>query len=366
MSPAAAEPSASPGAVHADPARSRELRLLRASVGLLAFDDRGIVRVSGADGATFLQGLVTGDLRLLEPGRGLDTLFLSPTGKVLARAAVFRDGADALLLLLQTSAAALMDLLDRYHFAEDVVIADLSAETDWFALHGPAAPAAVAEALGDDAVPEPWSLRSVPFGEHGARVARTDELGVPGLQVLLRRTPALTPELRGRLEESVRERNGGVVSRETWDVARVEAGLPWMGAELDDSVLPMEAGLHALLDGAKGCYVGQEVVARAQVQGRTNWSLWGVRLPDALDVPRGPRELAGIERPRAVLRLRSVVHDPETGGRIALAFVHREVARPGPLRVRDADGGELEVRLEPLPFAGAGREAVVPGADPVA
>jgi folate-binding protein YgfZ len=235
-----------------------------------------------------------------------------------------------------------VELLDRYHFNELVEIADLSAEIAWLSLQGPAAPAAAETACGTGCAPERPGFRSLSFGERTLRVVRCDEVGVPGIHFLIRRHEA--PALREVLELAAAEAGGGPAGLEAWTVCRVEAGVPWQGAELDETVLPMEARLHYLLDLGKGCYIGQEVVTRAVMQGRTNWSLWRLRLPPASAISPGA-ELVGSQRQRPVVRVRSVVRPPGASGALALAFVHRDVARPGPLVVRSGQR-ELEIVLE--------------------
>ncbi|MFN2431415.1 MAG: folate-binding protein YgfZ [Gemmatimonadota bacterium] len=326
-----------------------DYRTLREAVGLVEFEDRGIVHLAGRDGAAFLQGLVTNEVVKLAEERGCAAAMLTPVGRIFSMMHVFRAGSDALYVLLQEPGATrVVDHLDRYRFNELVEIANLTGEMTWLSLQGPGAPAAAEAACGGRCTPEPLHFHSFAFAERTLRVARFDEAGVPGLHFLVRRPAAAA--LREMLETAAREHRGGPVARAAWEVCRVQAGVPWYGPDMDETVLPMEAGLHAILDTAKGCYVGQEVVARALVQGRTNWSLWGLRLPEDARLESGS-ELQGLTKPRAVVRVRSVVRPPSGGERLALAYVHREAARPGPLVVRDDQGAEVEIRLEPLPFA---------------
>jgi folate-binding protein YgfZ len=329
--------------VEATPA---EYERLRQTVALVEFPERGVVHLAGHDGREFLQGLVTNDIERLEDGRGCQAAILTPTGKVFALLDVFRAAPDALYLLLQDdNGPGVVDFLERYRFNEMVEIADLSRELAWLSLQGPGAQQAAEEAV-ETAEVELHGFHSVPFGDRTLRVVRMDEAGVPGLQFLIRRGGAAG--LREALARAVIERGGGAASMDAWHVCRVEAGVPWMGAELDESVLPMDAGLHAILDLGKGCYIGQEVVARGIVRGRANWGLWGVRLPPDAAVTPG-QELLGVERQRPVIRLRSVARPPAARELLALAFVHRDAARPGPLRVR-GESGDLEVTVEQLPF----------------
>ena len=340
--------SAGPAPTFPTPLSAEDLagyRRLRETVGVVDFSGRGVLHLSGPDGPEFLQGLVTNDVAALADGRGCGAAILTPLGRVFAMLAVFRAAPDALYLLLQArGAGAVADFLERYRFNELVEIGDLTGEVAWLSLQGPEAPAAAREVCGPDATPEPWGFRSFSFGGRTARVARLDEAGTPGIHVLVHGSAA--PSLHEALGRAAAARGGGPASLAAWEVLRVEAGTPWQGADVDEGVLPMEAGLHPILSETKGCYIGQETVARSLVQGRTNWSLWRLRLPPEGGVRPG-QKLPSREKPRPVVRIRSVVASPAAGGPIALAYVHRDAARPGPATLLDGDR-ELQVRMEPL------------------
>ncbi len=334
---------ARPNVLEAPPA---EYARLRESVAVVEFPERGVLHLAGPDGREFLQGLVTNDVQKLADGRGGRAAILTPVGKVFAMLDVFRAAPDGLYLLLQDDGGLrVVELLERYRFNEMVEITDLSGALAWLSLQGPGARAA-AEAVCGAGDLEPHGFRSVPLGDVSLRLARVDEVGVPGFHFLVRGDRA--PELRQALGRAAAELGGGPAGLAAWHACRVEAGMPWMGTELDESVLPMDAGLLPLLDLEKGCYLGQEVVSRGILQGRPNWGLWGLRVPPEAGVAPG-QELVGLDRKRPVARVRSMARMPGSRDLLALAFVHREVARPGRLRVR-GEAGEIEVVIEGLPF----------------
>jgi folate-binding protein YgfZ len=227
---------------------------------------------------------------------------------------------------------------------------DLSGALTWLSLQGPEA-GAVAEAVCGVGRLAPDDFRSVPWDDASLRIARLDEAGLPGVHLLIRTDRARA--LRDALLRAAEGRGGGTASLAAWHACRVEAGVPWMGAELDESVLPMDAGLRALLDLEKGCYLGQEVVSRGLVQGRPNWGLWGLRIPPESGVKPG-QDLLSLERNRPVARVRSMARVAGIRDLLALAFVHREAARPGPLRA-GVEGDEVGVVVEALPFESAAR-----------
>jgi folate-binding protein YgfZ len=353
---------------------------IRDTVGVLEFS-RGVLRLSGAEALDFLQGLVTNDLARLADGQGCPAAMLTPTGRIFAMVSVFRmTPADVLVLLQTPDAARVVEHLERYHFTEDVEISDLSGDTAWLSLQGPLAPTLAESMLGARSMPLPFGIltldgplpasaeesesearsdagseaaqtdtASAQAAEDGAakpedlRIVWLDEVGVPAIHLLIERAAAAG--LRRRLERKALELGGGLASIEDWNVCRVEAGVPWQGSELDETILPMEAGLDPLLSHEKGCYIGQEVVARATVQGKTNWSLWRVLVSSGGSVEPGA-ELRIAEKPRPVVRIRSVVSSPAFGRPLALAYVHRAAARPGPL-ILLGEQGQITAELDP-------------------
>jgi folate-binding protein YgfZ len=330
-----------------------EYARLRESVALVEFPERGLVHLSGPEGPEFLQGLVTNDDQKLRDGSGCQAAILTPMGKVFAMLDVFRAAPDALHLLLQDDGGPrVVEFLERYRFSEIVEIADLSGKLAWLSLQGPSALDG-AEAVCGAGDLGPHGFRALSFGDRTLRVTRMDEAGVPGVHFLIRSDGA--HELRGSLARTAGELGGGVAGLTAWHACRIEAGVPWMGAELDESVLPMDVGLFPILDLEKGCYIGQEVVSRGIVQGRPNWGLWGLRVPPDSGVLPG-QELKGLDRNRPLIRVRSVTRLPGSRELLALALVHREAARPGRLRVR-GEAGEIELTVEQLPFRRASNGA---------
>jgi folate-binding protein YgfZ len=150
-----------------------------------------------------------------------------------------------------------------------------------------------------------------------------------------------------KLIEAARRVGGGVCGMEAFEVARVEAGVPRFGAELDETVLPPEAGLDATaVSYTKGCYIGQEVLNRIRTIGHVNRTLVGLRFDDAA----APRPVKGgklLADGREVGVVTSAVFSPRLGAPIALGLVRREQATPG-TALALAGGGAS--RVAPLPF----------------
>jgi folate-binding protein YgfZ len=332
--------------VAADTALTDEHALLRDGCGLLDRSDRGRLALTGSDAATFLNGQVTNDVEGLQVGTGCYAALLTHKGKMLADLRVIapdsecRLGLDAApALVLDTERAglqALFDTIRRYRIGHDVELYKLTMESVQLSLIGPRADDVLRGALA-----RPVEL---PDREHANRAG---EIG--GAAVLLVRTDVGCDVLAAAADASavvaaLTAAGAAPVSAEAAEVLRVERGRPRYGIELDDSVIPQEAGLNErAVSFTKGCYVGQETVARLYYKGKPNRFLRGLLL--STPVPAGA-ELRSGDRP--VGRVGSSVISPQLGP-IGLALVRREVS-PGD--VVDVGGAGATARVTELPLAG--------------
>ena len=313
--------------------------VLREDCGLLDRSERGKLALSGADAVEFLNGQVSNELSTLRPGEGCYAAFLTHKGKmlgdlrILAVAADERDTPIELLLDTERSALqALFDMIRRFKVGYAVELHKRTVERGLLSLIGPRAQAvAAAEELGER------EHQSVEVQIDGvvALAVRTD-VGVD----LLCEAPDTT-----RLAEILRERGAAAVSEQAVECLRIERGRPRYGLDLDDTVIPQEAGLNErAVSFTKGCYVGQETVARLHYRGKPNRHLRGLRLSQP--AAAGEQLLLGE---RVVGHIGSAAVSPRLGP-IALALVRRE-AEPGSV-VRVGEHGTSAEVLE-LPFASA-------------
>ena len=279
--------------------------------GLFDRSDRGKLALSGPEAAVFLQGQVSNDVEALTPGSGCYAAFLTPKGKMLGDVRILATDDE---LLLDTERAALQTLFNVIRRGLVGFGAELhkrTLERALVSLVGPqSATVAGLPRLGD--APEHAHLETA-LGAVSVRAIRTDA-GVD----LLCDADALDAILTALRDLGARE-----VAEEAVECLRVESGRPRYGIDLDETVIPEEAGLNdRAVSFSKGCYVGQETVARLHWRGKPNRHLRGIRL----SVPgvTGDAVLLG-ERP--VGRLGSVAISPRFGP-IGLALVRRE-AEPG-------------------------------------
>jgi tRNA-modifying protein YgfZ len=304
-----------------------DTHVLTDSCGLVDRSDRGKLALTGPDAKEFLQGQVTNDVEALEPGQGCYAAFLTHKGKMLGDLRVFDLGDELLLDTERSALQELFNMIRRYKLGSDVELHKRTLETALLSLVGPdARRVAGAEDLVEEHANRRAEIAGVPVV-----LAATDV----GIDVFV---PA---ESKAKVANALAV---PAVDAEAAEILRVERGRPRYGVDLDDGVIPQEAGLNErAVSFTKGCYVGQETVARLHYRGKPNRHLRGLRLSE-------PSERGAVLRlgEKEVGRLTSVALSP-TYGPIGLALVRREAA-PGTTVAVGESGATAEV-VE-LPFAG--------------
>jgi folate-binding protein YgfZ len=294
--------------------------------------ERGKLALTGADAKDFLHGQVTNDVEGLTDGTGCYAAFLTHKGKMLGDLRILDTGDELLLDCERVALQELFNMIRRYKLGRAVEVHKRTLERGLLSLIGPDA----RRIAGAGDLPEAeHSHRPAELAGASVRLIATDL----GVDVLC--DAADTERVAAALASA-----GALKATEAEaEVRRVESGRPRYGIDLDDTVIPQEAGLNArAVSFEKGCYVGQETVARLYFRGKPNRHLRGLKLtgPAAHGDPLRLGE-------REVGRLGSVVESPRYG-RIALALVRREAAPGDSLAVGD-DGVRAEV--VDLPFAQA-------------
>lgn len=325
---------------------ARDYGAFHDSAAAIDLSDRGRLRFTGAGARNALNGILTCDVAPLAAGEGAYGAALTSKGKVVADVTVFANDDS---FLVECSAAAWpgwQQLVTKYinpRLAPRINESDVSAA---FGIFGPDA-SRIAGIVGGfekevlDALPMYAHLN----GAAGAvNVARIPDLGVDGYRLLVP-VAALESTRAALVAEGAR-----FVAKEAAECARIEAGRPLWGMDMDESTLPQEVNLEALgaVSFTKGCYTGQEVVARLHFRGHVNRRLMGLRIEGAVAPERGA-ELTNLEG-AACGDVRSAVVSPRFGP-IALGMVRREVDAGAQVSTRVA-GASVSVEVTGLPFGG--------------
>lgn len=304
---------------------------------------------SGEQAKAALGGLVTNDVVALTAGAGQRAAALTAKGRVIALCRIFDRGTDLLVDCDAAAGEGFAAMIRKFVNPRLAKYALVTESTDCLGVHGDDAAGALARALGGDDVMRdaiealaPLGGRWIGAGDDAAWVVRSDDLSLPGFDVLAAR--ARVAALRtALLADGARAADADEMR--TW---RVERGLPEFGAEMDAETIPQEAMLDALgaISFNKGCYTGQEVVARIHFRGHVNRHLrW---LVSETPLREGARVLdaSGTE----VGEVRTAVVSA-TRGPLAIAMVRREVEPGATVRVADLTGSEpgTLARVERLP-----------------
>lgn len=326
------------------PDLAAEYRAARDGVALFDRSVLGKVSVTGRDRLAFLQGMLTNDVKALAPGQGAPAAFLDAHGKVMALLVVYAAADRVLIELPASLTEKTLQTLDRYLISEKAYFESVDEALAILSLQGPAARGRL-EALAGAAVDlPPYGHVEVSLAGAPVRVINRSESPGPGFHCWVAAEHAAA--VRAALEQA-----GAVpAGPETLEVLRVEAGQPWYPNDVDDSVILPETRLEALVSYTKGCYIGQETVARVKYRGHVNRALSGL----VLEGERVPAQGARVSAEgREVGRVTSAVRSVALGRPIALAYVRREHFEPGSaVTVIDA-AGEQPARVVALPFVAA-------------
>jgi folate-binding protein YgfZ len=324
-------------------ATQRQVEAVRSGAGLFRLAGRGLLSVTGDDRVRWLDGMLSNDVRELAADAarsGCHALLLTAKGRIVANLHVL-GRKDAFWLETAASAVAVAkDTLEHHVIADDVAVVDLSTALERIGIEGPSARAALEAASGAAIELAPHGWTEVWLADFPVTVARFGWSVEDGYQLW---TPL---EAREAVAATVLESASSVglieAGTEALEILRVEAGTPRMGAELDETVLPAEANLEEAVSQTKGCYVGQEVVARMHSRGRVSHRLVGLRVVGA-GLPEAGSELFAAGR--RIGELTSVCVSPRFGP-IALGFVRAAHAAVG----NELAAGGSTVRVCGLPF----------------
>ena len=287
----------------------------------------------GADHLDFLHRMTSNDFHNLQIGHGLEAVFIEQRARILDLATCYRGPDTTALILSPDSRAAIPDWLDRFIFAEALELADRTDETAMFELIGPQAPQLVTRTLNADLSKLQDHQLLNPQVDDDLWLVRT---AGPGLRTF--GPPTAVEDLWQRLVAA----GARPIGAATWEILRVEQGLPLLGQELTQDYNPWEAGLGRAIHLDKGCYIGQEVIARLDTYDKVKQHLVGLQL-SAAELPATGQPLRDGER--EVGHITSAVHSPSLGP-IALAYVRRRACAEG--TVLDAGGAQATVGS--LPF----------------
>jgi folate-binding protein YgfZ len=328
---------------------SAEYAALRESAGVMDCSFRGRLCVLGTDRVKFLNGQVTNNVKDLRTGEGCYAALVSAKGKIQSDLHIYILENEILLDFEPGLGGAVQQRLEKYIIAEDAQVADVSAHYGLWSVQGPKA-AAVIKML-------PWNL---PIPEKSNTVARAGDATLGEIYVTNHaRTQsggydlfvpnAAMQVVAGQLVTAAREMSGRFCGWHALETARIEAGISRFGADMDETNLASEVLDTAAISYSKGCYIGQEVIARVRTYGQVAKALRGLRLPDNLQrLPiKGDKLFLGEKEAGYIT---SAVASPFLKANIALGYVRREANQSGTELLLQMPPEKFPVMVVDLPF----------------
>lgn len=322
-----------------------EHNAVRNDVGIADISYYGTLTLTGEDRAKFLHRLISNDVEGLSVGEGNYATLLTNRGKIIADLRVYFFEEVIYISTAPECTESVFTELDKYIIADDV---ELSVETDklsTIAVYGPKSPELVQSVLGITCLtdlPE-YHSRNCEVDNRWVRCVRSDSIGEFGYHLytevdalewlwekLMAKKPNVTP-----------------IGWDALESLRIEAGTPGYGTELTDSIIPLEAELEHAIDFEKGCYIGQEIVARMKYRGHPNRLLRGIEIDAEHPIKQNARV---FNEDKEVGWITSSAYSPTLGKPIALGYVRMAVTEDGSQIQIETSEGRVTGTVVSLPF----------------
>lgn len=291
-----------------------EAKIVRESVGVIDISSRGKLMLSGIDHIKFLQGMLTNDVKEKTPGTGVYAAMLTPKGKMISDMRVFKNQDSVYMDTEPGTSGNIAEVLRRFRLSYKAEVLDVTEDYCVFHVCGPGCGELIEKRLGID-VKQMKEYDHRACGE--ATVMKLNRTGETGFDVLFENRGA--EEIWELLLENPPVPR--LCGQESLETLRIEAGIPVYGKDMDISIIPVEAGIWDALDFEKGCYVGQEVIARIKWRGRVNWHL--AYFEGQQDGATLPGDTLWVKE-KKVGRTTSSTHSPTLGKNISIGYIRRE------------------------------------------
>jgi folate-binding protein YgfZ len=324
-----------------------EYRALQECAGLIDLSCSGVFELKGDDRIRFLHGMVTNDIKSLTPGSGCHAAFLSPQGRMTADLRVFCCEDSLILTTDPAVREKLGPALRKYIIGDRPLLLDRSDELVLLSLQGPKATALLARMLPQlPSLERPYEHCEATLAGARTRICRVSRTRSGGLDFIVE-----WQSLRGvwDLIMASGEKDGvQPVGFESSNVHRIEAGIPCYGLDMDENTLPIEAGLEkSAISFTKGCYIGQESVARITYRGHVNRKVVGLSLSGNRPASKGDKISKDGQE---VGWVTSSAYSPNLRIAIALGYLRREVLEPGTSVLIGTGEAGVSAQVSPLPF----------------
>jgi folate-binding protein YgfZ len=311
--------------------------------GLIDLSQRARIRVSGAEAVMFLNGLVTNDVKTLEAGAWMPAAFPNVQGRLLAHVRVLHVADGFLFDMEARTREAVLKTLERFTLAGDFRVSDVTLEIVNISVQGASAAEIVSKVLGGEAAGVARGrVAGVEWSGQPVSVIRATHTAEDGFDLFTSAAQAQA------LWDALMKAGASPVGFEALEILRVEAGLPRFGVDIDETNVVLETGLDEAVSFTKGCYIGQEIIARIHWRGHVAKRLAGIMVDedDAIQSGDKVRAMDGKE----IGRVTSTVHSPHLKRRVALGIIKYDYLAPGTQVWIISNEKEYPARIASLPF----------------
>jgi folate-binding protein YgfZ len=316
-----------------------EFKSLVSASGVCDLSSRAKISLTGKDRTRWLNGMVTNNIRDLEPGRGVYAFLLNPQGHILGDLYASNRGESLLVDTEQSQVEKILAVFDKYIIMDEVEVANATDQISAIGIAGPKSRETL-QAAGFE-VPElkPLQFVETAWQQIGVTLLRGDTPQVESFELWL------APGDTERVSEALFKAGAGPVGTAALDLLRIAAGIPRYGIDIRERDLPQETEQERALNFSKGCYVGQEIVERIRSRGQVRRKFAGFEIDGELPAAGSKIYVDGKD----VGEITSAASLPIADGerRLALGYIRREVATPG----KQVDAGGSVATVANLPFA---------------
>jgi folate-binding protein YgfZ len=314
------------------------------SAGVIDLSSRGRLLVSGSEAVMFLNGLITNDMKTLTVNSWMPAVFPNVQGRLIASVRIIHrdDG-----FIIDTESATLGTvgrLLERFTLAGDFRVRDMTSETAMLSVQGPNAADVIHEVFGEtSAIVARGQVASAQL-ENGSNVTiiRATHTGEDGFDLFVDAKDSQT------LLELLARARAQPFGSEAAETLRIEAGIARFGIDMDETKVVTETNLDDSVSFTKGCYIGQEIIARIKYRGHVAKKLTGVRMEQVVALESGAKVFSADEK--EIGSITSTTISPRLKHTIALAYVKHDYLEPGTKVKVVSAGVEFPATVTELPF----------------
>ena len=315
-----------------------EFQSLVSTSGVYDLSSKAKISLTGGDRTRWLNGMVTNNIRDLEPGRGVYAFLLNPQGHILGDLYAYNRGESLLVDADQSQVEKILAVFDKYIIMDDVEVATLGDRLGAVGIAGPKSREMLRAAGLEVPDLKPLQFVETTWQQIGATVVRGDNPQVQSFELWV------APGDTERVSEALLQAGATRVGTAARDLLRIAAGIPRYGVDIRERDLPQETEQERALNFSKGCYVGQEIVERIRSRGQVRRKFTGFEIEEKLPAAGSKIQVDGKD----IGEITSAASLPAGGAErhVALGYIRREAATPG----KQVDAGGSAATVANLPF----------------